>query len=69
MKGVRHEDEVNWSARETRKLIGIDRQELASGHATFFKARARDFQESLINVDSDYVPGDLGNLKGEPAIS
>ena len=68
MEGVRHENEVNRSARESGKLIGIDRQKLAGGHATFFKARARDLQQSLINVDSDDVPGDLGNLQGEPAV-
>jgi hypothetical protein len=32
------------------------------------KARARDFQQSLINVDSDDVPGDLGNLQGAEAL-
>jgi len=68
VEGIRHEDEVNRSARETGKLIGIAREKLAVAHATFFKARAGDFQQSLINVDSDDVPGDLGNLQGEPAV-
>lgn len=68
VEGIRQEDEVNRSARETGKLIGIAREKLAVARAAFFKARASDFQQSLINVDSGDVPGDLCNRQGEPAV-